>query len=132
MEGNITVEQKKELLGKAKSIVDNAYAPYSNIKIGAAVLTKDYEIFTGVNIENSSFGLTVCAERNAIFKAIGEGKREIIAIAVYTDSPQVQSPCGACRQVLLEFNPKMLVIFKNAFEEKEYLLKDILPDAFRL
>src|SRR5206468_13076070 len=89
-----------ELIPKATAARDAAIAPYSNFKVGAALETTDGEIFTGCNIENSSYGLTVCAERIALWKALSEGARLFRAIAVVTDSAVLASPCGACRQLL--------------------------------
>ena len=88
----------------------HAYAPYSRVKIGAAVLTSDGRIFSGANIENASYGLACCAERVAIFKAASEGKRNLVAMAVVGESEDFTKPCGACRQVMVEFNPKMKVL----------------------
>jgi len=107
MTGKGKFERLVEAARKARS---HAYSPYSGVKIGAAVLTSDGSIFTGANIENSSYGLACCAERTAIFKAVSEGKRSIIAIAVVGKSDDYTRPCGACRQVMVEFNPKMKVL----------------------
>ncbi|HUI22983.1 MAG TPA: cytidine deaminase [Nitrososphaerales archaeon] len=104
----------KETLGQlveaAKRARLRAYSPYSGVKIGAAVLTSDGTIFSGSNIENASYGLACCAERTAIFKAVSEGKRNIVAIAVVGKSEDFTKPCGACRQVMVEFNPRMKVL----------------------
>ncbi len=104
---------RKELIKRAELARENAYAPYSNFKVGAALLTKDGNIYTGCNIENSSYGLTNCAERTAIFKAISEGEEELKAIAVIADTEEPCSPCGACRQVLIEFGSDIEVIMAN-------------------
>ncbi len=94
------------LFTEARKAAENAYAPYSKFRVGAALLCKDGEIITGVNVENRSFGLTVCAERNAIFTAVGQGRRDFTALAISTpDSVDPVGPCGACRQVLTEFLP---------------------------
>ena len=92
------------LLQSAKSARDAAYAPYSNFKVGAAVLAGDGRIFTGCNIENASFGASMCAERVAIFAAVAAGQRQIQALAVIADTPQPVIPCGLCLQVLAEFS----------------------------
>ena len=94
----------------AKKARLRAYSPYSGVKIGAAVLTSGGEIFTGANVENASYGLACCAERTAIFKAVSEGKRDIVAIAIVGKSEDFTKPCGACRQVMVEFNPRMKVL----------------------
>lgn len=98
------------LVEAAKKARARAYSPYSGVKIGAAVLTSDGSIFSGTNIENASYGLACCAERTAIFKAVSEGKRKIVAIAVAGESEDFTKPCGACRQVMVEFNPSMKVL----------------------
>ncbi len=121
----------KELVLKAIDAKKNSYSPYSQFSVGAALLCDDGEIFTGVNVENISFGLTNCAERTAFFKAISEGKRKFTAIAVAGGDTYLP-PCGACRQVMAEFCDKAFkVIFvKN---ENEYIVKtleEILPFSF--
>lgn len=103
----------EELIKKAKEARKNSYSPYSKVKIGAAVLTGDGKIFSGCNIENISYGISNCAERTAIFKAVSEGYRKINAIAIYGESKEFTKPCGACRQVMIEFNPDMDVIMKG-------------------
>jgi cytidine deaminase len=107
----MVAKEKLGLLVKAaRGARHRAYAPYSGIKIGAAVLTSDGSIYTGANIENASYGLSCCAERTAIFKAVTEGAKKIVAIAVVGDSDDFTRPCGACRQVMVEFNPRMSVL----------------------
>jgi len=100
------------LLSRAEEARRNAYAPYSKFRVGAALLAKDGRVFDGCNVENSSFGLSICAERNALFKAVSEGAREFDAIAVTAGSEQGASPCGACRQALYEFAPDLWVIWR--------------------
>lgn len=104
----------QELIIKAKEAMNNAYAPYSNFKVGAALLTKDNQVYTGCNIENASYGATNCAERTAIFKAISEGVKEFKKIAVVSSSDEYTYPCGICRQVISEFMPEGEVIFGNS------------------
>ena len=122
----------KIIISKALEARENAYAPYSNFKVGAAVITEDGSVYTGCNIENASYGATNCAERTAIFKAVSEGHKRIKAIAVVGDTKNYTYPCGICRQVIEEFaeeNIKILVV-KN---ESDYLVKtleEILPGAF--
>lgn len=96
-----------EAASKARA---HAYSPYSKVRIGAAVLTAGGMIFSGSNIENASYGLSCCAERTAMFKAVSEGHKDIVAIAVVGKSEDFTKPCGACRQVMVEFNPKMRVL----------------------
>ncbi len=105
-----------------------AYAPYSHFAVGAALLAADGTIYTGCNVENASFGLTICAERNAIAHAVAQGARQFPAIAVVTENGV--TPCGACRQVLAEFNREMLVILANtAGQRRAYRLPELLPAA---
>ncbi|MBP3329269.1 MAG: cytidine deaminase [Clostridia bacterium] len=122
---------EKELILKAVEAQKNSYSPYSDFPVGAALLCSTGEIFTGVNVENVSFGLTNCAERTAIFKAISEGKRNFEAIAIVGKDTYL-SPCGACRQVMAEFCDKdFRVIF--AKNENDYIIKtlgEILPFSF--
>ena len=106
MSKTLTKEEEKMLLDAAQTVREHSYSPYSKFKVGAAVLTRDGEIFTGTNIENASYGLTVCAERNAIFAAVSADKRRFRALALITQKlPGLafNSPCGACRQVMSEF-----------------------------
>ena len=110
----------EELFAQARKAADSAYAPYSKFRVGAALLAEDGTVFTGCNVENRSFGLTVCAERNAVFKAISSGQRSFKAVAISTpDSQTPVGPCGACRQVLSEFmEPSAEVIFGGSGEER--------------
>jgi len=120
-----------ELVKIAQETRKNAYAPYSKFKVGAALLTKSGRIYTGVNVENASFGATNCAERTAVFKAVSEGEDEIYAIAVASDSEEFIHPCGICRQVLSEFGKgSMKVICSNKKEEyRVYTLEELLPQG---
>jgi len=101
------------LLAAARAARENAHAPYSNFRVGAALRAKSGVIYTGCNVENSTYGLTVCAERVAIFKAISEGERGFDAIAVVTDTDQLTPPCGACRQIIWEFCGDVDIILGN-------------------
>lgn len=121
-----------ELLDIARKAAELAYAPYSGYKVGSAVLCKDGSIYSGCNIENASYSLTLCAERTAIFKAISEGKKEFEAIAIYVDSDIVFPPCGACRQVISEFAPSIPVVYANREETVESSMDLLLPGAFKL
>ncbi len=120
------------LLDIARKAAKQAYAPYSGFKVGSAVKCADGSIYSGCNIENSSYSLTICAERTAIFKAVSEGKREFTAIAIYVDSDRNFPPCGACRQVISEFAPTIPVIYANREETFESTMDVLLPGAFRL
>jgi cytidine deaminase len=128
---NETVQQ--QLLDQARRSRETAYAPYSNFKVGAAVLTSAGEIFSGCNIENASLGATICAERVAILTAVAAGHRDLTALAVVADTPDPAAPCGLCRQVLAEFGPDCRVIMANtAGRVRLANLKELLPLAFRL
>lgn len=119
------------LLDAAEKAKEFAYAPYSNFRVGAALLAKTGQIFTGANIENDSYGATNCAERTAIFKAVSEGVREFEAIAILSDSEEIIYPCGICRQVLHEFvDDDFIVICGNYKKEyRVYMFKDLLPNV---
>jgi cytidine deaminase len=119
------------LVEAARKARAHAYSPYSGVKIGAAVLTSDGSVFTGANVENVSYGLACCAERTAIFKAVSEGKRKIVAIAVVGESEDFTRPCGACRQVMVEFNPRMKVLRRgiDGFAEED-TAAELLPAHF--
>lgn len=124
------------LLKAAASAAHNAYCPYSRFRVGAAVLTEDGRIFAGCNVENASYGLTTCAERNAVAAAVAGGSRRVKAVAIVTGGRAPASPCGACRQVLSEFATPDTVIYsaslRNLGNRKTWLLKSLLPDSFEL
>ena len=130
----LTPAELEQLLDAAKQAYHRAYAPYSNFHVGAAVLTDQGQIFTGCNVENASYGLTICAERSAIFTAVQKthGKLVLRAVAVANRSQSPCSPCGACRQVIAEFGEDVVVIFqgKDGFQESN--IADLLPETFRL
>jgi cytidine deaminase len=108
-----------------------AYCPYSCFPVGAAVLTAAGRIFSGCNVENASYGLTVCAERNAIFHAVARGLKQIVAIAIYTPTPRPSTPCGACRQIIHEFGPKATVYsFCESKEELCVSMTELLKHSF--
>ena len=125
---------KTRLLDKAREALSWAYAPYSGIKVGAALLTEQGRVFSGVNVENASYGLSLCAERAAIAAAVaweGPGMR-LRALAVVSDRPGPLAPCGACRQVINEFGPEALVIFPGEEGLVETPISELLPYAFCL
>jgi cytidine deaminase len=126
--------EREQLLEAAKQALLRAYAPYSNFHVGAAVLTDQGQIFTGCNVENASYGLTICAERSAIFTAVHKthGPLVLRAVAVANRAQVACSPCGACRQVIAEFGRDVVIIFqgKNGFQEST--IADLLPETFRL
>ena len=124
-------ENNKKLIKEAEKTRKIAYTPYSKFNVGAAILTTDGKVFTGCNIENASFGLTICAERVAIFKAISEGSSKFKAIAIVGDTEKPCSPCGSCRQVISEFGEDIDVIMSNLKGEiKIKKIFELLPDAF--
>lgn len=123
----------KELIEIAEKAMKNAYAPYSNFKVGAALLCADGTVFTGCNIENASYGAANCAERTAVFKAVSEGRREFSAIAIVSSSGEETFPCGICRQVLAEFSPEIRVILQNKENVPvSYKFQDLMPYIFSL
>lgn len=120
-----------ELIKIADKAKENSYSPYSNFKVGACVLTEKGNIFTGCNIENISFGASICAERTAIFKAISEGEKNFKKIAVMSSSKNFTYPCGMCIQVLFEFMPDGELIVSNSDGKTEkYKIKDLMPYQF--
>lgn len=123
----------EKLIEAAKSARENAYAPYSNFKVGAALLTESGKIFLGCNVENASLGLTICAERNAVGSAILAGERRFKAIAIVTDDEPPATPCGACRQVLAEFSQELEVITVNLEGHRlDFFLSDLIPHLYEL
>jgi len=126
----LTEEIKSQLLKDAVAATKHTYSSYSNYPVGAALLTNTGEVICGTNIENASFGLTVCAERVAIFKAVSEGYKDFVAIAVVTKD--ASPPCGACRQVINEFNPNITVLAGDLEGNlvREYHQTELLPNSF--
>ncbi|WP_293662619.1 cytidine deaminase [uncultured Phascolarctobacterium sp.] len=120
----------KKLLAAALAARENAYAPYSKFKVGAAVETADGHIFTGCNVENASYGLTCCAERNAVFAAIGSGARSFKALCVVADTEEPVAPCGACRQVLAEFPFEKIILANCKGLTKIMTVAELLPYGF--
>ena len=122
---------KDRLVAAARAAREHACARFSGFKVGAALLTPDGSIISGCNIENATYGLTVCAERVAMFKALSEGHREFVAVAVVADTGEPTPPCGACRQILWEFGGDLEVFLANLTEHKgTHRLKDLLPLPF--
>ena len=127
----------KTLMQLAESVRKTAYAPYSNFKVGCALLTKSGKVYTGINIENASFSPTNCAERTAFFKAISEGEREFEAIAICggknESADEICAPCGVCRQVMAEFcKGDFIVILGNVDKMQRHTLSSLLPLSFGL
>jgi cytidine deaminase len=124
---------EETLKNKADEMLDEAYVPYSRFPVGAALLTKDGQVFTGCNIENASYPLSICAERTAVFKAVSEGERDFEKLVVTGHTEGPISPCGACRQVLVEFcDPDMTVILTNKKGDIfNTTVSELLPGAFK-
>lgn len=120
----------KELMKIARKARQNAYAPYSHFAVGAALLAESGRVYTGCNIENASYGLTCCAERNAIFAAVGTGERRFKMLAVAADSPEPVAPCGACRQVIAEFGIPLVVMGNLKEATKTMTAEELLPYGF--
>lgn len=124
--------EERDLVELANNAKENAYAPYSGFRVGAALISANGKVFTGCNIENASFGATVCAERTAVFKAVSEGENKIDAIAIISDSKEIVFPCGICRQVLAEFGSGNMKVICAGVDQnyKVYCLNELLPNAF--
>jgi cytidine deaminase len=123
----------EQLLAAALAARERAVAPYSRFKVGAALLTAQGEIVTGANVESASYGLTCCAERVALFKALTEGRRDFLAVAVVADLPRGATPCGACRQLLAEYAPEAAVYVADSNQPaqwREFTVRQLLPEAF--
>jgi cytidine deaminase len=118
------------LLAAAARARGTAYAPYSRFRVGAAVRTASGAVYTGANIENASYGLSHCAERVAIHKAVSEGHRRLEAIAVVADGPSPAMPCGACRQVMAEFGVRRVIVATPAGRRRVRTLRQLLPEPF--
>ena len=126
-------EDKRRLIREARRAENNAYAPYSGFKVGAALLCGDNSIYRGCNVENASYGATVCAVRNALFAAVADGKRDFKALAVVCSGEDFAYPCGICRQVISELSGGARIILENSRNEiKEYDIEELLPDSFYL
>jgi cytidine deaminase len=125
---------RQKLFRQARSAMKHAYAPYSHFHVGAAILLEDGRVFTGCNVENASYGLTICAERNAVFAAVAASARkpQIVAVAVVNHRGVPCSPCGACRQVLAEFGPWATVWYLGAKGVVQRTMQELLVDGFSL
>lgn len=125
------IHSEQELIEAARAARENSYAPFSDFRVGSAIETEDGVIVAGCNVESASYGLTVCAERVAIWKAISEGKHKIKHIAVVADTEELTPPCGVCRQIIWEFGGNVPVTLANLNGKRETVeMKDLLPRAF--
>ena len=123
----------KDLVQLAKEGMQHSYAPYSGFRVGAAVLAASGKVYTGCNVENGSYGLSICAERVAVFNAISAGEKKLEAIAIISSGKERVTPCGACRQVMAEFNPQLQLILADAKGDyEEFTLPELLPEMFSL
>ncbi len=122
-----------QLVEHARDAQKNAYAPYSEFNVGAALLTEDNQVFSGCNVENATFGATICAEQTAVFNAVCHGARQFTKIAIVTDNDAPVMPCGICRSVLFEFSPDMEIIAVGSSGRMEKIrLSQLYPKGFRL
>jgi cytidine deaminase len=128
----VTNEQQLALKKQAKIAYENAYAPYSNFHVGAAALTSKDNIVSGCNVENASYGLTVCAERNCIAQAVINAEQSFKTLVIYTEQEKLTPPCGACRQVIVEFfEPQAIIMAVNHLDQsKSWTVEELLPSAF--
>lgn len=125
--------ENKKLIQEAKKARGNAYAPYSKFKVGAALLSKKDKVYIGANVENSSYGLSMCAERVALFGAVSSGEKEFSKLAIVADTKEPVTPCGACRQILLEFCDDLEIISATIKGKvKRYTLKELYPFPFKV
>jgi len=124
-------QEHQDLLARAEAAAAAAYAPASGFRVGAALLSADGHIFTGCNIENASLGMSICAERVAVFKAVSEGAGDFTHMAVVTADGDDAPPCGACRQVLKELAPGIVVTYQSGGRVVSAAIEDLLPDPFR-
>ncbi len=120
----------QELILAAKTAQGRAYAPYSKFRVGAAIRTENGQIYSGCNVENASFGATICAERVAITKMVSEGGSQPVAVAIYTDAEELTMPCGLCRQVLAEFATDLRVLLAGPKRTGEVSLAELFPNPF--
>lgn len=132
IKSNLEQDQQRDLLSTARLAGANAHVPYSHFHVGAAVLDNQNRIFSGCNVENSSFGLTMCAERNAVGAAVTAGSKRLLAMLIYTPTETLTPPCGACRQVLSEFGDMEVHMCNHDGKHMVTMLSDLLPASFRL
>ena len=123
----------QELIQMAKQAADSAYAPYSKFKVGAALLTSSGITYSGCNVENASYGLSICAEQVAVVKAVSSGESKFKIMVIFTDTEDLTTPCGACRQVIAEFNPRMeIILVNNKGKMKALNMDKLLAEPFGL
>jgi len=126
------MSQVQRLEEMARAMWSRAYAPYSRFRVGAALETESGAVFTGCNVENASYGLTICAERGALAAAVAQGHRRFVRLVVTTEDDHAVAPCGACRQVLAEFGTALEVHGIGKKERRRWILQDLIPEVFEL
>lgn len=131
-ETELPTQVMASLIEQAKQAYENAHAPYSNFHVGAAAVSKTGQIYAGCNVENATYGLTVCAERNAVGNAVTRGDKQLSAIVIFTKEERLTPPCGACRQVICEFFPSdaSVIATNHLGQQKRWTVEQLLPDAF--
>jgi cytidine deaminase len=122
----------ERLIAMARDVQQCAYAPYSRFRVGAALETPSGKIFAGCNVENATYGATICAERAAVVQMVAAGEREVVRLAVYTDASEPAMPCGICRQVLVEFGRDVQIVCAGPSAARVLWLHEIFPEPFRL
>jgi cytidine deaminase len=127
----LTDRERDQLVQTAMAASARAYAPYSGLKVGAAALSAGGTVYAGCNVENASYGATLCAERAALSAMVGAGETELSAIAIFTDTEALSMPCGICRQVLSELGGDVEVVVQNAREQRRTTLAELFPEPFR-
>ena len=122
---------KSDLIAAARAALKQAYAPYSRFRVGAALESRSGRVFVGVNVENASYGLTICAERSAVARAVAEGERKFVRLAIATPTHRFTYPCGACRQVLAEFSPNLPIVLVASGRTRQTRLSKLFPNPYR-
>jgi cytidine deaminase len=125
-------ESTRALIAAARSVREHAHAPYSGFRVGAAVLTEAGNVHIGCNVENASYGATICAERAAIFRMVANGEKHVVAVAIFVDDAEPAMPCGMCRQVIAEFGQDVRIITATPGQAKQSTIAALLPEAFVL
>jgi cytidine deaminase len=123
-------DQTRALIESARAVRDAAYAPYSGFQVGAAVMSESGQIYVGCNVENASYGATLCAERSAIAQMVAAGEKRLTMVAVYVDADEPAMPCGICRQVIAEFGREVAIVSSTPKINKHTTIERLLPDAF--
>jgi cytidine deaminase len=123
-------ELVEALIESARAVRDNAYAPYSGYQVGAAIISESGQIYVGCNVENGSYGATLCAERAAIAQMVAAGEKRLVTVAIFVDAEEPAMPCGICRQVIAELGPEAEIVSATRTVTKHSVIEQLLPDAF--